>query len=68
MKCSRVTIINRLTKARLRLADQIDILVGCRPRDGINRAVEAGDVIEEVRDTLAEIEDCIAAVWREKSK
>ena len=61
----RASHINRLSEARIRLAHQIDQLLGRDTDQGVNRSAEIRELLTKVRDTLAEIEECITAVWRE---
>ena len=64
---SRAALINQLTEVRVRLARQIDILLSRKPDYSTNREVQIDDLMKQLRATLREVEECIAAVWHEKS-
>ena len=68
MTDSRAALINRLSEARVRLARQIDMLASLTPDYRINRETQLGDLIKQLQDTLSQVEECIAAVWHEKSE
>ena len=68
MRDSRAALINQLTEVRVRLARQIDILLSRRPDYSTNREVQIDDLMKQLRTTLREVEECIAAVWHEKSE
>ena len=68
MKSSKAAHISRLSDARVRLARQIDVLLSRGGAYGINREAEIGELTKKLRDILRELEECIAAVWHEKSK
>jgi hypothetical protein len=67
MRDSRAALINQLTEVRVRLARQIDILLSRKPDYSTNREVQIDDLVKQLRATLREVEECIAAVWHEKS-
>jgi hypothetical protein len=61
METARARHIKELTDARAAVERQIDILTSGRPYYGINRQVQIADVLERLRATLAELEECLAA-------
>jgi hypothetical protein len=61
METARARHIKELTEARAAVERQIDILTSGRPYYGINRQVQIADVLERLRATLGELEECIAA-------
>lgn len=61
MEEDRAAHIKELTEARDRVARQIDVLADCRPYYGMNRKRQIGSLIEKLRETLAELEECMAA-------
>jgi hypothetical protein len=61
MEAARARHIKELTDARAAVERQIDILASGRPYYGINRQVQIADVLERLRATLDELEECLAA-------
>jgi hypothetical protein len=57
---SRAAHIEELTEARDTVARHIDILLTGRPYGGANRQIQVGDLIRQLRDTLSQLEECIA--------
>ena len=68
MTDNRATLINQLTEVRVRLARQIDILLSRTPDYSSNRDAQIDDLMKQLRATLREVEECIAAVWHDKSE
>jgi hypothetical protein len=58
---TRQAHIRELIEARNAVERQINILVGGRPYYGFKRQRQIADVLKRLRDTLAELEDCISA-------
>jgi hypothetical protein len=59
---SRADLVYRLTAARDQLARQIDLFVSGGLNYGMKRDFQVGNLIAELQNTLAELEDCIAAL------
>ena len=59
---SRAGLVHRLAAARDQLARQIDLFVGGGLDYGMKRDLQVGNLIAELQNTLAELEDCIAAL------
>jgi hypothetical protein len=59
---SRADLVHRLTAARDQLARQIDLFVSGGLDYGMKRDFQVGNLIAELQNTLAELEDCIAAL------
>ena len=61
MEEDRAAHIQELTEARDAVARQIDVLTSGRPYYSMDRKVQIADVLKRLRDTLRELEECIAA-------
>jgi hypothetical protein len=57
---TRQAHIRELIEARNAVERQINILIGGRPYYGFNRQLQIADVLKRLRDTLAELEECIS--------
>ncbi len=62
MMDSRADLVCRLTAARDQLARQIDLFVSGGLNYGMKRGFQVGNLIAELQNTLAELEDCIGAL------
>lgn len=56
----RASHIKELVEARDAVARQIDILMTGRPYYGMDRKAQIADVLKRLRNTLRELEGCIA--------
>jgi hypothetical protein len=61
MEEDRAAHIKELIKARDAVERQIDVLTNGDPRFGQNRKLQMDDVLRRLRDTLRELDECIAA-------
>jgi hypothetical protein len=61
MEEDRAAHIKELIKARDAVERQIDVLANGDPRFGQNRELQMDDVLRRLRDTLRELDECIAA-------
>jgi hypothetical protein len=61
MEEDRAAHIKELIKARDVVERQIDVLANGDPRFGQNRELQMDDVLRRLRDTLRELDECIAA-------
>jgi hypothetical protein len=61
MEEDRAAHIKELIKARDAVERQIDVLANGDPRFGQNRELQMDDVLKRLRDTLRELDECIAA-------
>lgn len=57
----KATRIKDLTGARNAVERQIEMLVSGAPPQATNRQLQVGELIEQLRNTLSELEECIAA-------
>lgn len=67
MEEDRATHIKELIEARDAVERQIDVLMNGDPHFGENRKVQMADVLRRLRDTLRELEECVAAEGRDLS-
>jgi hypothetical protein len=61
MEDDRAAHIKELIKARDAVERQIDVLTNGDPHFGQSRKIQMDDVLRRLRDTLRELEECIAA-------
>ena len=64
MDGDRAAHIKDLTEARNAVERQIEILLTGSPHKATNRDLQIGDLIKQLRNTLKELEECIAAESR----
>lgn len=60
MEEDKATHIKELTEARDAVERQIDLLTNGRPYYAMDRNIQIADVLKRLRDTLRELEECIA--------
>ncbi len=55
------TYLKELIEARNAVEHQIELLAGGSPPQATNRELQIGDLVNRLRNTLRELDECIAA-------
>lgn len=55
------THLKELIEARNAVEHQIELLMGGSPPQATNRELQIGELVNQLRNTLSELDECIAA-------